>query len=321
MTKTLFIEDIKPGTTAFDEIFSIKEIQQHKAKNGDPYFRVILQDRTGTVQAKIWRDAIGATSAETLAAGDVISADVEASEYNGELQLSIKKAIKTTDYATTDLMKMSTKDLDGMYNQLVEKLESIKDEDIKRLTLSIAKDATIREKLKYAIAGEIIHHDYVGGLLEHTLEVMAIAETVISLYPKANRSIIIAGILLHDIGKIYELGIEQTNFIRTLQGYLIGHINIGMRILNQFIPKDFPEQKRMEIEHIILSHHREIEFGAAIRPATLEAIIVAMADDTSSKVRIFQKELDEGNKDSVGLGKKYNKFTMNRVYHDTTVEK
>jgi len=314
MSKTLFIEDIKPNDIGRDEVFTIKEIQKHKAKNDDPYFRLTLQDRTGTAQAKIWRDSIEATHAETLAASDIIKADFEASEYNGKLQLTLKKAEKTTDYDMNDLVKMSTKDVEGMYKQLLEKLESLKDADIKGVVLTMMKDPEVSKKFKHAIAAEKVHHDYVGGLLEHTLEMMTIAETIVSLYPRANRSIVFAGVLLHDIGKIDELGLDQTNFIRTLPGYLIGHITIGILLFEKFLPPNFPEEKKLAIEHIILSHHREPEFGAVVRPATMEAIIVAMADLASSVTRQFQKELEEGRPDETGFGA-YHIFMKNRIYH------
>lgn len=314
MAKMYYIENITPSTTGFDEIFTIKEIQKHKAKNGDPYFRLVLQDRTGVVSAKIWRDSIMATNAESLASSDVIKADFEASEFNGELQLTLKRAEKTTDYDMNDLVKMSSKNVDGMFQQLLDKLESLKDSDIRGVVLTIAKDPEIGKKFKYAIAAEKVHHDYVGGLLEHTLEMMEIAETIVKLYPRANRSIVLAGIFLHDIGKIDELGLDQTNFVRTLTGYLVGHITIGILLLQKFLPPAFPQEKKLAIEHIILSHHREPEFGAVVRPATLEAIIVSMADLASSVTRQFQKELDEGRPDETGFGE-FHKFMKNRIYH------
>ena len=314
MSKTTFIEDLKPTSTGFDELFTIKEIQKHKAKNGDPYFRLTLQDRTGTVEAKIWRDFIAATGADNLASSDIIKADYEASEFNGVLQLSLKRAEKTTEYDMQDLVKMTTKDVDTMYAQLLSIIESVKDSEIRGVLSTIAKDPEVSQKFKFAIAAEKVHHDYVGGLLEHTLEMMAIAETIIKLYPRANRSIVIAGIMLHDIGKIDELGMDQTNFIRTLSGYLVGHIMIGILLFERFLPPTFSEEKKLAIEHIILSHHREPEFGAVVRPATLEAIIVSMADLASSVVRQFQKEFDEGRSDEMGFGD-YHKFMKNRIYH------
>lgn len=319
MAKTYFIEDIKPSAVGYDELFSIKEIQKHKSKNGDPYFRVVLQDRTGVVQAKIWRDSIDATGAESLAAGEVIMVDFEASEFNGELQLMLKKARKVTEYDVNDLVKMSTKNVDGMYAQLLEKLESLKDSEIKGVVLTMAKDEELSKKFKFAIAAEFVHHDYVGGLLEHTLEMMAVGETLVSLYPRANRSIVLAGIFLHDIGKVDELGVDQTNFIRTLPGYLVGHIMIGILLFEKFLPPGFSEEKKLALEHIVLSHHREPEFGAVVRPATLEAIIVSVADLASSVTRQFQKELDEGRPNEMGFGD-YHKYMKNRIYHKEIVE-
>ncbi|WKZ24101.1 MAG: HD domain-containing protein [Candidatus Dojkabacteria bacterium] len=319
MNKTIFIEDITAGATGVEEIFSVKEIQKHTAKNGDPYFRVVLQDKTGTIQGKIWKDAIALTKAETLAVGDVIKIDFEASEYNGNLQMTIRRAEKTTEYDAGDLMKVSEKDLEAMYAKLLEFLESLKDADIKRVVLTMAKDPELSKRLKTAIAGELVHHDYIGGLLEHTLEMMSIAETILRLYPRANRSIVMGGIFLHDLGKIEELGMDNTTFFRTLPGYLIGHITLGMQLLQRFIPPAFPQEKKLALEHIILSHHRELEFGAVVKPATLEAIIVSMCDLSSSVVRQFQKELDEGKSDESGFGG-YHKYMKNRIYHKEIIE-
>lgn len=314
MPKTTFIEDIKPNTIGRDEVFTIKEIQKHKAKNGDPYFRVVLQDKTGSVQAKIWRDSIDATQAETLAPSDIVKVDFESSEYNGILQLTLKKAEKTTDYDMNDLVRMTTKDLDAMYAQLIEKLESLKDAEIKGVLLTMAKDPEVSKKLMHSIAAIIIHHDFVGGLLEHILEMVAIGETLVSLYPRANRSIVIAGIFLHDIGKTEELAMDQTRFVYTTEGSLIGHIMLGISLFEKFLPPNFSAEKKLAIEHIILSHHREPEFGAVIRPATIEAIIVSMADLASNLTRQFQKDLDEGRADEDGFGE-FHRHMKSRIYH------
>lgn len=320
MAKTAYVENIKPNTNGFGAMFSVKEIQKHKARNGDPYFRVTLQDKTGSVQAKIWKDSFAVTKADQINSGDVLSIDFDASEYNGELQLTIKRAEKLEEYDMQELVKMSNKNVDEMYEKLLSILESVKDTEIRGVLLTIAKDPTIAKKLKYAIAAEKVHHDYIGGLVEHVLEMMAIAETILSLYPRANRSIVIAGIFLHDIGKIDELGLDQATFIRTLSGYLVGHITIGVMLFEKFLPPAFSEDKKLAIEHIILSHHRELEFGAVVKPATIEAIIVAMADLASSTVRQYQKELDEGNPDELGFGD-FHKFQKIRVYHNQIEEK
>jgi 3'-5' exoribonuclease len=310
----IFIENITAGIKGFDEVFSIKEIQKHKTKNGDYYFRLTVQDRTGAVDAKIWKDSFLLTNADNLSASDVIKADFEASEYNGSLQLTIKRAEKIAEYNIDDLMKSTTKNLDELYDRVVAILETAKDAEIKGVMLRFIKDPEIADKFKKAIAAEKVHHDYIGGLMEHYLEMFGLAETLMEFYPRANRSIVLAGILFHDIGKLYELGIDQTNFIRTLPGYLIGHITIGIQVFDKIVPPGFNEEKKLAIEHIILSHHKEVEYGAVVRPSTLEAIIVAMVDYTSSHTRQFQKELDEGKPDETGFGE-YQKFEKVRIYH------
>lgn len=315
----LFIENITAGTKGFDELFSIKEIQKHQTKTGDSYYRVTLQDKSGSVDAKIWKDSFLLTNAENLASSDVIKADFEASEYMGKLQLTLKRAEIVTEYDMNDLVKMTDKNLDELYAKIVAILETAKDAHIRGLCLRFIKDPEIAEKLKFAIAAEKVHHDYIGGLMEHMLEMFALAETLMTFYPRANRSIVLAGILFHDIGKLYELGLEKTSFIRTISGYLIGHITIGIEMFNKALPPDFPEEKKLAIEHIILSHHKEIEYGAVMRPATIEAIIVAMVDYASSHTRQFQKELDEGNPDEAGFGA-YQPFQKIRIYHKEIAE-
>jgi 3'-5' exoribonuclease len=315
MAKKVFIDSIQSGTILLNEPFSIKEIQKHTAKNGDPYYRVVLQDKTGTLQAKIWKDAIAATRPDTLAPGDIAAVDMEVTDYQGQPQGTIRRAEKLEEYDMNDFVKMTSKNLDELFAKIVGILETIKDTEIRGFTLGFIKDPEISEKFKHAIAAELVHHDYIGGLMEHLLEMYALAEALMPYYPRANRSIVLAGIFFHDIGKLYELGLEQTKFIRTLEGYLIGHITIGVEMFIKALPPGFSHEKKIAIEHIILSHHKEIEYGAVVRPATMEAIIVSMVDYASTHTRQFQKEMDEGTPDLAGFGK-YHPFQKTRIYHN-----
>jgi len=319
MSKTVYIDALEAGIATKGELFSIKEIQKHQTKGGDTYYRLKMQDKTGDIKANIWKDSISACTPEEFEVGNVVLVDYETSLFKGNIQMTIKKMVKAEDYDLHDLVKMTDKNLDKMYDRLLEILGSLKDSDIKRLVLGIAKNEKYLSKIKHSVAAEFVHHDYVGGLLEHILEMIALAEVLIRLYPRANRSIVIAGIFFHDLGKIEELAISETAFVRTVKGYLVGHMMIAINILEHELEPNFPEDKKLALQHIILSHHEKIEFGSPVRPATLEAIIVAMVDKASSTVRQMQKELDEDTPDSAGFGR-HQKFLGTRVYHKEYIE-
>lgn len=315
MPKTLFIKDIKDGTSILSDVFSVREVQLHKTRNGDPYYRISLQDKTGHIHGKLWKDSFSYCDTKVIV-GDVVTVTGTVTSYNNELQLTITAMQKTEDYSISDLVKMTGKDVSSMWQELLDIANSLEDKSIVEFLTKLLSDEKVANAYKNASAAEKVHHDYVGGLLEHVLEIIKIADSLITIYPMANRSIVVAGSILHDIGKLEEFAIKDTTIIRTKQGYLLGHIIIGLKMIQSYYPKSLSADVRTAIEHIIISHHEEPEYGALVRPSTIEAEIVAVSDMASSKVRQFQKELAEGTPDFMGFGE-YHKFLKTKIYHAT----
>lgn len=309
----MYIRDLKPNEVGRDELFSVKELQRHETKTKEPYYRVTLKDKTGSATGRIWKDSFSACELDTLKPGDAVAADFETNTYNGELQIIVKKLVKTENFDMSELVAMSSKDTDAQWAKIEAHINSIEDADYKNLLLSIFSDPKIKTAFMNSPAAELVHHDFIGGLMEHILEMIAMAEAIMPFYPVINRSLVITGIILHDIGKIYEIALNETSFVRTKVGYLLGHITIGTLMLQKLLPENFDVEKRVVLEHIILSHHDELEWGAVVKPATIEASLIAGIDRTSGAVREFEKELSQNLPEADGFGK-YHKYAKARIY-------
>ena len=312
--KSVFVKDIiSGGLNVIDEIFAVDNIQKHTTRTGNPYVRLTLRDKTGSINARIWQDYFPYCSIDSIAPGDVVKVTFYTEEYKDQTQVIITKLAKTDDYDLSDLISSSTKNEHEMLKRLKEYINLVKDPDLKALLNNIFEDDKILKKFKVSPAGVSVHHAFMGGLLEHTLEVVDLALNIQKHYSIANRDLIIAGALLHDIGKIYELKFDKTGFVYTKEGSLIGHIVIAVGMVNKFWPKEGNNDLRIQLLHIILSHHTELEFGAVVKPATLEAGIVALADLTSSRTRLFFEEIEKNKHDEQGFSE-YHKYLGTRLY-------
>ena len=311
--KNLFVKDITDGVEGKSEEFVVDEIRQHKTKAGKPFYRLVLKDKTGTIGARIWSDYFPFCEIGEIKPGDVVEVDFYAEEYGGDLQLIVTKLKLAQEFDPSNFLKSSNKSVNELLSQLYYYIENVKSEGLKQLLTSIFQDESLLEKIKVIPAGEKVHHDYIGGLLEHTLEVVEIALSIAKHYPMADKDLVVAGALLHDIGKIFEFKVEPTSFKRTKEGYLIGHIVLGVDLVAKKRPKALSEEEYVKLVHIILSHHHDLELGAVVRPATIEAAIVAMADYASSQVRQFAKELTDNKPNEDGFGE-YHRTLKTRVY-------
>lgn len=311
----IFVKDLKPGDFITDQVFSTEEIQQHKTRAQNPYYRLILQDKTGEVAAKIWQDDFGNCRLRDIQAGDVVKVDAEVNEYNEQLQLIIKRLEETDDYDISDLLQASDKDLDKMFTQLLDEISKIKNKHLKKLFQKILDDKKFVNRFKRSPAAEKIHHDFIGGLLEHILEMLDLGKSMLKHYPEADKDLVITGVILHDIGKVYELDVRKTALVRTIKGRLIGHLIQGIEFVKEKLPKDFPDKLWLKLEHIIASHQGELENGSPVRPATIEAAIVHFVDLASSQVRQFQKAIKLGEGRETGFSD-YQKWIQTSVYLD-----
>lgn len=284
INKTVYVEQIRESTR-IDDLFLVRDKNVAATKNGKPYIALTLSDRTGVVKARVW-DHAEKLSAQ-FSAGDIVTVKAYAVLYQGDIQLNISNILRVSeeDSDPSVFLPSSLNDPDECFKELLTFIDRIENAFLKILLTNVFSDQSVVEAFKQAPAAKSIHHDYLGGLLDHTLNVARLADAVSPLYKNLNRDLLMTGALLHDIGKIKELSFEKS-FDYTDSGRLIGHITIGAEMLTGFIAgiPDFPEELAVLLKHMILSHHGKFEFGSPKRPKTLEAMMLHYLDDIDSKI-------------------------------------
>lgn len=281
-----YIEVLKEGDKISD-IYLCKQRKSLTTKNGKPYESVILQDKTGTVDAKIWEpNSQGIDDFDNLdyieVVGDVVS-------FQGTLQVNIKRARKCSEgeYDEKEYFPVSNKDIDMMYSEFLEYIKSVKNTYLSQvLDLFFVNSPKIIEAFKMHSAAKTVHHGFIGGLLEHTLGVVKLCDFYCKQYPLLNRDLLITAAALHDIGKIKELSAFPANDY-TDEGQLLGHIVIGSEWISDAVRQipDFPPKLARELKHCILAHHGKLEYGSPKVPSLAEAVALNYADDTDAKMQ------------------------------------
>ncbi len=290
-----YIEDIKEDEHIVEHYFC-KQKQSLKSKAGKTYLSLKLQDKTGIVEAKVWDLNNDIKSFEE---GDFIKIDALAHSYNKEIQLKINKIRKSQEgeYDPLNYIPSTEKDVNALYAQLLDFINSISNSFIKQLLENIiVNNKKVSDAIKKHSAAKNMHHSYLGGLIEHTVNVTEICDFLSTRYKFVNRDILIATAMLHDIGKIFELSEFPSNDY-TDDGQLLGHIVIGSEIINIEANKikDFPHQLKSLLRHSILAHHGEYEYGSPKLPKTIEAFILHCADNMDAKVKMFEEALENDN--------------------------
>lgn len=286
-----FIRDLGPSER-FSGMFSIANAQLGRTRNDKPYLKCILGDRTGELPARMW--SIDEGTFRALPTDGFVHAEGETQPYQGELQLiiqGIRPADPTPD-EIRDLLPCSKRPVDEMFAELVALLDTLQHPAMKALARTYLADTYLMDAFRQCPAAKMMHHAYLGGLLEHTLTLLKLADRVCPLYPRINRDLVLMGLFLHDLGKTRELSFDRA-FSYTDRGELIGHIVDGAIMLHDKAQQAMRETGQrlpagavMVLQHIILSHHALPEFGAAKVPATPEAILVAMLDNLDAKTTI-----------------------------------
>lgn len=298
--KKTYIKDIREKDHVAGE-FLVTRKEAGISKSGKPYLNLKLMDSTGELEARVWE------SAEELGRGfqknDVVSIKGFAVAYQGGIQVNVTAvvAVKEGGYSIRDFLPSSRKDPAAMMAEVDRIISGFKDPDLKALLSSIFNDSEIRERFMAAPAAKTMHHPFLGGLLEHVLSICGLAGLVEGHYGSGiNRDLLLAGALLHDIGKIYELSYKKS-FDYTDEGRLLGHITIGIELIDRKLAglKDFPRDLAVLLKHMLLSHHGQLEFGSPKRPKTIEAVILYYLDDLDAKVNTLQTLISgEGEGDS-----------------------
>ena len=255
-------------------------------KNGKSYENVILQDKTGTIDAKIWEpNSLGIDEFDALDYIDVVG---DVTSFQGNLQVSIKRVRKASEgeYEPGNYLPVSNKDIETMYQELLGMINQIKNPYFHQLLLAFFKeDAGFVKTFKGNSAAKSVHHGFIGGLLEHTVSVANLCLYYCGTYSILNKDLLITAALLHDIGKTKELSAFPMNDY-TDDGQLLGHIMIGAEMIHdkaKEIP-GFPYKLESELKHCILAHHGELEYGSPKKPALAEAVALNMADNTDAKM-------------------------------------
>ncbi len=287
-----YIDSLREGMR-ISEIYLCKNKQIALTKAGKEYGRLILQDKTGTVDAKIWN--LNSPGVRSFEAMDYVCVDADVSVFMGANQLNIERIRKADEgeYIPADYLPVSTKDTDEMYKELLGIIATIKNPYLKRLTDSyFVADTAFIKNFKFHSAAKSVHHGFVGGLLEHTLGVVRMCDYFSHAYPMINRDLLLTAAVFHDIGKLKELSVFPENDY-TDDGQLLGHIIIGTEMISERIRTipGFPDRLAAELKHCILAHHGELEYGSPKKPAILEALALNFADNTDAKMETMIEAL------------------------------
>lgn len=306
-----YLKDYRDGDRV-NEIYLCKHRQSAVTKNGKPYETVILQDKSGTMDAKIWDpNNAGIDDFDVLdfieVFGDIVS-------FQGAFQVNVKRIRKCREgeYDPAEYLPTSKKDINGMYEELKKLIASLGNPYCKQLLEKLfVEDKEFVERFCKSSAAKTVHHGFVGGLLEHTLSVTKLCDYYCTQYPILNRDLLLTAALCHDIGKTREISPFPENDY-TDMGNLLGHIVMGSEMVSDVareIP-GFPATLLGELKHCILAHHGELEYGSPKKPALVEAEALNFADNTDAKMETFT-ELLEGTNETGWLG--YNRMLESNV--------
>lgn len=287
-----YIETLREGERV-NEIYLCKNKQSALTKAGKPYEALILQDKTGTLDAKIWEP--GSVGIDDFDRFDYINVVGDITSFQGALQLNVKRVRKAAEgeYEPKEYLPVSEYNVDEMYEQLLGYIKQMKNPYLKKLAGSFfIEDADFAKRFKFHSAAKSVHHGFVGGLLEHTLSVTKLSAYFADNYKILNKDLLVCAAMFHDIGKLEELSTFPENDY-TDEGQLLGHIMIGaMEIAERIKTIDgFPVKLAHEMEHCILAHHGELEYGSPKKPALPEAVVLSYADNIDAKMETMRELL------------------------------
>ena len=307
-----FIETFREGMHVSD-VYLCKTKQIALTKNGKEYGSLNLQDKTGTVDAKIWE--LNSPGINEFSAMDYVFVDADVTVIQGQFQLNVKRIRRAdeNEYRPSDYLPVTAKDVKTMHHELVQYITTIRNENLRKLAAGFfMNDAAFIKEFCAHSAAKSVHHSFVGGLLEHTLSVVKMCDYFCKQYPALNRDLLLTAAMFHDIGKTKELSSFPENDY-TDEGQLVGHIIIGAQMVTEQIRTipGFPKKLENELIHCILAHHGELEYGSPKKPALIEALALNLADNADAKLETMS-EILKGAGDNMGwLG--YNRFMESNV--------
>jgi len=295
--KTFYVADAAtraddPKQREIHSAFLVFSKQLKPKRSGGEYLAVVLCDRTGQIEAKMW-DNIG-QYVNLFEADDVVSVKGYVNRYNGRPQIILQTLARLQPEAVDfgDFLPKTDKDIDQLWGRLSEFVASIGDRHLRTLLQEFMNDSSFTAAFRSAPAAKALHHAYIGGLLDHVVSLMTLCDLACRNYPQVNRDLLFAGAFLHDIGKIHELYYARS-FGYTTRGQLLGHMIIELEMLQQKIAcvPEFPPELKVLLEHLIISHHGEYEFGSPKLPMFPEALMLHYLDDLDSKMESMRAQL------------------------------
>ena len=309
-----YIETLREGER-IQEIYLCRQRTTAMTKTGKEYENVILQDKTGSLDAKIWDPhSMGIDEFDAL---DYVEVNGDVTVFNGQTQLSIKRArkISETDVDPTNYLPCTNKNIDEMMMELTKFIAGVNNPYYKQVLTKLFIDNTeFAEAFKKHSAAKSVHHGFIGGLLEHTLSVAKMCDFFAKHYPILNRDLLMTSAICHDIGKVYELSDFPMNDY-TDAGQLLGHIVMGSEMLGKIMDSipDFPTKLKNELKHCILAHHGELEYGSPKKPALIEAMALNLADNADAKIETMTELLNSNSSASSDQWLGYNRLLETNV--------
>lgn len=301
-----YINELHEGDRV-NGIYLCKQKQSAMTKNGKPYENLILQDKTGVIDGKIWDpNSNGIDDFDGL---DYIEIIGDVTSFAGAMQLNIKRVRRAfpEEYDPADYLPVSENSTDDMYHQLVSMIDSVKNTYLSALLHKLfVEDKDFLKSFEEHSAAKTVHHGFIGGLMEHTLSVTRLCDYMAGAYPVIKRDLLITAALLHDVGKTRELSSFPLNDY-TDEGQLLGHIVIGVQMIHDLAKEipGFPVDLENQLVHCILAHHGELEYGSPKKPALVEAVALNLADNTDARMETLTEVFaaDKGKKEWLGFNR------------------
>ena len=313
--KTRYVRDLRPSETITD-YFLVQSKDVRLKKDGEPYLSMVLSDRTGRLEAKMWEgieEVVG-----TFDSSDFVKVQGLTQVYRHRPQITVQRLRRAdeSEVRLADYLPHTEKDVDEMFGRLLATVDEMQNPHLKRLLQAFLDDGEIAARLKTAPAAKSFHHAFIGGLLEHITSLLELASGVAGHYELIDQDLLTAGIVLHDLGKIYELDAQRT-FEYTDEGRLLGHITIVLRMLDRKCSAigDFPTKWKVLVEHMILSHHGKYEFGSPKLPSFPEAVALYYLDDLDSKLESMRSALADSpmeDGDWTAYSRSLERFVLNK---------
>src|SRR3569833_994271 len=310
--KDIYVSDLASfeESRIFDAFFLVLSKQQRMTKANKPYLSLIMGDKTGQVEARVWEPG-AARNAKDYERGDLVKVRGCVSMFDERLQMRVDNlrmaSMNEVDWLV--LLPCTSCDVDELWQKLLGFVESFTNPDLKLLLRTLLADSGLAQAYQEAPAAKQLHHAWLGGLLEHVVSLLTLADRVAPHYPVLHRDLLLTGVVLHDIGKVQELTWE-VGFEYSVEGVLLGHIQMGMALVEKTIDKlpNFPPRLKTLVMHLILSHHGKLEFGSPKLPMIPEALVLNFVDDLDAKMQAMISEFERSAREGKGADELTNRI-------------